>query len=327
MSRWSLLLLAVTSLASATGWRWHDGAPLDPPRAAHAAAWCGGRLVIAGGSWWPDPQTKVRLDRVEAYDPVTDRWSRLPDLPVAVSGAGGAAVAGQFVVVGGFDGQTARRDVWRLTADGWQPGPPLPQGRCLHAVAAIGARIFVVGGCAREDNLAGLSGDGWCWDTAGEPVWRPIAGIPGRVTAAVTASDEDLYVFGGARLLDGQVTNRADAWRYDPALDRWTRLADLPVPVRGAAAVAVGDAVLVLGGYTGQTRTGFTAAVVRYDEGPARYDWVDRLPAPIGVTPFVWTGAQLLVAGGEDRAKSRSGRVLVADPEPAAGRGGRRLGP
>ena len=40
----------------------------------------------------------------------------------------------------------------------------------------------------------------------------------------------------------------ADAWEYDPREDRWRAVADMTRPRHGLGAVAIGDAIYVVGG-------------------------------------------------------------------------------
>src|SRR5215216_6310203 len=69
--------------AEGGGPAWQPLAPVPTERTEVAAAAVGRRIWVLGG-YAPDGAT---LATAEVYDTVTDRWSRGPDLPVAVNHA------------------------------------------------------------------------------------------------------------------------------------------------------------------------------------------------------------------------------------------------
>jgi hypothetical protein len=68
--------------------------PMPGPRNHLAGFAHQGKACVAGGR---TPDTT----RVDCYDPTTDTWGGLPDLPKATSGAGAAALGDSVVVAGG----------------------------------------------------------------------------------------------------------------------------------------------------------------------------------------------------------------------------------
>ena len=70
-----------------------------------------------------------------------------------------------------------------------------------------------------------------------------------RYEAAGMVVDDKLYVFGGYRNKQIQVTARSDV--YDPATDSWARIADMPEPLTHAGQVAHGTTIWLLGGFVG----------------------------------------------------------------------------
>jgi N-acetylneuraminic acid mutarotase len=111
------------------------------------------------------------------------------------------------------------------------------------------------------------------------------ASIPGggRLEGAVVALAGKVLLVGGFdKELD--IVARVDA--YDPAVDAWTALPDMPVALTHANAVAVGGALYVLGGLEGVDFAG-SAAVLRYR------------PEGAEVTHGTWTRLADLPAGDE----------------------------
>jgi len=115
------------------------------PREHLAATALGGKVYVLGGRL---AGLDTNLATVEAYDPRTNRWSRLPDLPTPRGGTGAAAVAGRIVSVGGESPQGTERGVWALrpSTRRWVRLPDLPTPRHGLGVVAVGGRVWVVAG-------------------------------------------------------------------------------------------------------------------------------------------------------------------------------------
>jgi len=115
------------------------------PREHLAATALGGKVYVLGGRV---AGLDTNLATVEAFDPRTNRWSRLPDLPTPRGGTGAAAVAGRIVSVGGESPQGTERGVWALrpSARRWVRLPDLPTPRHGLGVVGVGKRVWVVAG-------------------------------------------------------------------------------------------------------------------------------------------------------------------------------------
>ena len=80
------------------GISWKDAADI-PTQRDHLAAASDGKYVYAvGGRGLSADKNFTALER---YDPGSDSWKKLPDMPVAAGGLGAAIVAGRLVAVGG----------------------------------------------------------------------------------------------------------------------------------------------------------------------------------------------------------------------------------
>jgi N-acetylneuraminic acid mutarotase len=128
-------------------------------------------------------------------------------------------------------------------------------------------------------------------------VWRRIADIPtprSEVAAAVFRGG--IFVIGGSG--GGRVVER-----YDPSLDRWTRLSDLPIEVDHATAAAIdqgpGSGVYVFGGNAPSP----TARVFRLGVGDDAWRELARMPGPRSQGAAVALAGQIYVFGGFDGAR------------------------
>lgn len=150
--------------------------------------------------------------------------------------------------------------------------------------------------------------------------WRTAAPAPTKRTeVAAGALDGKIYVVGGFEKPSfGNVMNLAitpSLEVYDPATDRWTPKAPLPVGLHHVGIGVVGRRLYVIGGYT---QSGFSvwnpvATVYAYD--PATDTWTDRAPMPTarGALSVTEHDGKLYAIGGYDR-KANNAQVEVYDP-------------
>ncbi len=115
------------------------------PREHLAATSLGGRVFAVGGRL---AGYDTNLGTVEAYDPRTNRWARLPDLPDPRGGTGAAAIAGRLVSIGGESPAGTNRSVWALRpgARQWTRLPDLPTPRHGLGVVTLRGRVWAIAG-------------------------------------------------------------------------------------------------------------------------------------------------------------------------------------
>ncbi|MCA9539238.1 MAG: kelch repeat-containing protein [Myxococcales bacterium] len=83
---------------------WTEGAPMPTSRGGIAAVAYDGWMYVIGGEGNGASPVGV-FDQVEAYDPIADRWQRLPPMRTPRHGTGAAALGGFIHVPGGADVQ------------------------------------------------------------------------------------------------------------------------------------------------------------------------------------------------------------------------------
>jgi len=148
----------VLDLAAPRGWEL--AAPMPAPRNQFGAIAHDGKLYVVGGQFRHDSTLSSPLDqaRVDVYDPQSDRWNRLADLPGPLSHVEPSAFAhaGMLVVLGGRGAGQLQARVLELDLD-TDPGSDVDQrawraaGELPSALLAPGARVLdgsliVVGG-------------------------------------------------------------------------------------------------------------------------------------------------------------------------------------
>ncbi|MEV4630058.1 S8 family serine peptidase [Micromonospora sp. NPDC049523] len=217
--------------------------------------------------------------QVAVYDPTTNIWSPLPDLPVGRAKPSVTVYGDWLYVIGGWEED---EDDWEApplpdvaaynlaTGGTWQrlSGVTNPAPRAAAGTAVVDGRVYLVGGCV--DASCGRSADLVVFDPATqefrtgaayprEVSWASCAGIAGKVYCAGGSGDEP--------------TN--DAYVYDPATDAWTPLPAPPVALWGSQYAAAGGLLVVNGGIVAD-QDAITNRTIAYN--PALGSWRE-LPA------------------------------------------------
>lgn len=105
-----------------------------------------GQLIVVGGRW-----SQGNLAVVETYDPESDRWETLPEMPTARGGFNVAAVDGAVYAAGGeaFVGAGCtfdRAEVYDAETETWMRLPDMPTPRHGLSMAGVDGHWIVIGG-------------------------------------------------------------------------------------------------------------------------------------------------------------------------------------
>lgn len=141
------------------------------------------------------------------------------------------------------------------------------------------------------------------------PRWqdRALLASP-RQGLAVAAYGNLIYAIAGesARGISGVVE------AYDPEQDRWTRLADKPLPVADVGAAAISGKIYVPGGRV--PGGGVTDVLEIYDPMEDRWEKGVSLPAPLSAYALAVFEGKLLLFGGWD-GRQAVDSVIEFDPD------------
>ena len=225
---------------------WTRLAPL--PAALHhpGAAAVDDRLYVLGGL----AAGGGSVDTVFAYDPASDGWQPRAPLPTRRGAMGVAVLDGRIYAAGGLHDGVPVADfaVYDPVGDAWATLPAMPTARDHLAGATIGGTFYAVGGRASGTLFARLE----AFDPA-SGAWHELARMPtARGGLAAAALGGRLFTFGGEGNTANPLGVFADTEAYDPAADRWERLAPMPIPRHGTVAVAIGTGIHVPGGASRQ---------------------------------------------------------------------------
>lgn len=286
--------------AAAVGLVLHDVTPWRAPASGPAA---GAAFVLGGTGFGNLANTSVAFDglpatlvsvqarRIRGFLPIhPNPPDGLVDVTVTVGGASDVLEQGfRFL-----RGPGLAPGIWEPL-----PAPPAALGRA--AAAEVGGILFAV-----EDHVAATH--------AFHLVHR--LWMPSRAPRPRVGSDHACVAFGGELfVLGGKGAGSAGAVQiYDPVADAWRLGTPMPVPVAGAAAAVLQDAIYVAGGVFLNSTVAF---LQRYD--PAGDSWTLLAPLPAGRNHAAAgaDGARLFVFGGrtgDGALANGSGDVQVYDP-------------
>jgi len=167
-------------------------------------------MVVVGGR----ESSGNILTSVEAYSPLKHCWKELPDIPTSVQYCSVTAVDNDIYVSGGVvDGKTVAT-VWRFISarQHWLLVPAMLQPRAHHSSAAVGRRLYVVGGtCDAAASAAAecVLGSIECLDVGeGVQQWRVVARVPCPRLGSHTVAygDHSLVEVGGLQAGTGVVS-------------------------------------------------------------------------------------------------------------------------
>jgi DNA-binding CsgD family transcriptional regulator len=228
--------------------RWVALAPLPAPLANLAATTLGTTIYVAGGSHQPPPGTDASAlsDQLLQYEAGSDTWTVVNKLPYAVAGAGLVADDAALYLVGGWDGQNMRDEIWRYAPGsqaGWELVEHLAKGRAFLGAASVRGDLYIAGGYDGEREVELLERFTPATGEVQElgPMTTPRGGL------ALVYDGVALYAIGG-----GWTQPVVNLERYDLATNAWS---NFPSPFQGEwrnlAAAGRDGHIYMTGGWAG----------------------------------------------------------------------------
>jgi DNA-binding CsgD family transcriptional regulator/N-acetylneuraminic acid mutarotase len=213
---------------------WREASSLPAPRCAYALAVLGERLYLFGG--W-DGQRYVSTAYV--YDSQADTWAE--ESPMHGGGYGSREEPRKGLFRWLLD--TIGRILRTLTTAP-TPESPTQAGRAFAAAAALGDRIYVVGGYDGEQELTTCT----IYDPATK-MWEECAPLAvGRGGLGLVAIGGQLYAVGGG----GWTSFLGFNERYNPSNDTWSVIeTPLVDEWRSPGVVALDTTIYAIGGWRG----------------------------------------------------------------------------
>ncbi len=270
---------------------WAARAPLPIPRTEMAwAVAFRDRMHLVGG------YAEQRVDKPyhHAYDPKTDSWDALPEIPKGANHVGVATHGDLLYAFGGFTEQNRTPHDGAFVFDGksWKTLRRLPEACGAIACVAHGGLIHLIGGAIGSDNRRSID---WhlTYDPKTDSYGRRQPMPLGRDHTGIVALNGRIHVVGGR--VDSFHTNSNLHHAYDPAKDEWAMATPIPTARSGHGCVVFNGRIFCMGGEG-------TNRVYGQNESfdPATGRWESHAPM---MTPRHGMGAVVLgdaiyVAGG-----------------------------
>jgi N-acetylneuraminic acid mutarotase len=253
-----------------------------------------GKLYTFGGFGGSSSSYFTPTPRAYVYDPATDSWTRIADMPAMGNGTlpGGLTHAGtttdgsSIYFAGGYTAQAdgtgqifGSKEVWKyvVATNSYTRLPDLPVARAAGQLAIVGQELHFIGGTnqARTQDV----GDHYVLDLNGGASWTTRAALPNpRHHAGIAVLGGKIYYIGGQHGHDGPLVPQSDVHRYDPATDTWTKVASLAKPTNhaGSSTVVRDGRIIVMGGQMNHNQS--IRDVVSYN--PNTDSWSALTPLP-----------------------------------------------
>lgn len=247
-------------------------------------------FLTAGADLFGQPEAQVvPLAQVE-------RWSVLPDLPLAVIEPAAVPYENSIFLISGRTAGAASPAVLRYNAGSgvWDRLEDKPTPVSGAQAGVLGERVYVPGGLGVD----GRPVDALEIYDPRTGSWEQGADLPLPLSDyALAAFEGRLFLFGG---WDGNAyIDRVLV--YDPAEDRWSERSPLSKPLGKAAAVVSGSKIYLIGGTDGKKIFDDLWAYYpnREDEGDKAWEARQNLPEPrAGLSAAGLINALYVVGGG-----------------------------
>jgi N-acetylneuraminic acid mutarotase len=195
--------------------KWAELRPVPGTIGRLAATAVGARehIFLFGGYVVDAQGAETTVPDVNAYEPLTDRWFRAEDMPVAVDDAVAGIYRDRYIyIVGGWSKTDTVRDVQVYDAEKnkWSQATPIPGTPVFgHAGSVVGDTIVYIDGAHK--NPAGAQpkyiASDECWmgkidhHDRSKIQWTKLPAHPGtaryRIAAGGSEKDQKIYFSGG----------------------------------------------------------------------------------------------------------------------------------
>lgn len=270
-------------LFTSIAWSSAAAAPLKRSEAFGTIA--NGTLYLFGG-YYGDPYF-TPTPRADAYDPATNTWTRIANLPRGLSHVGVAEDGANIYLAGGYPAQSdgtgqnfSTRAVWKYntSTNTYASMPPLPAARAGGVLVRLDRILHYFGG---SDRNRVDSGTHWALNIDTGTAWTILTPMPTpRNHLGGAVFEGKMYAVGGQSGQDAAAIYRDNVDAYNPTTNTWTAVASLP-QVRShhtASTFVMGGRIIVVGGESAH-RNATLANVTAYN--PATNSWTELTRLPV----------------------------------------------
>ena len=302
--RWIVVLMVIVLCLVTTeniaGEKWQVVSELPTHREDFSAAVVGDKIYLIGGTLFENRQGPFGLSTVEVYDPKTNTWRRVADMPTSRAAPATAVVDNKIYVIGGHSGIDRRIvniktsvavEAYNPQTDTWERKQDMPVPRRQFGVGVVAGKIYAIGGYVlpqdRKPEEPGRVDLVKVYDPATD-TWAKRTKMPTKRDGfGVGVVNNHIYAIGGRGW--PQVGPGGPFLKiieeYDPKINRWRQKHEMPDLRLSFSTVVLDDVIYLIGGFIWQNRVPqFLATVDIYN--PEIDEWRDIPPLPMPVLPF-----------------------------------------
>lgn len=263
-----------------------------------------GRFYIPGG--WGGESI------FEAYDPTSNSWETLAELPDGRHHFMTAAFDNKLYLFGGSPANAYRPTdtawVYDPETNAWTDVAPLPANRMGGVAVVLDDFIYIVGGETNETDPALLR-----YDPRNDS-WQALTAMnQHREHLTAVALNNQIYAIGGWWKASGEFNSMEV---YDPASDTWEDAPDMSIARGGLQSAVLGGKIYIAGGEILSIGRRTENRVEIFDPGTQAWEIGPPLPQPIHGFPLISVNDTLWIIGGSDQAGAsiNRGEILRYTP-------------
>ncbi|KNY29731.1 Kelch repeat-containing protein [Pseudobacteroides cellulosolvens] len=256
--------------------KWAKKADMNYQKSFFASAALNGKIYTFGGFGGQNYEFKD-LDKVEEYDPSTDKWTLCPSIPDVRVNAAAAAVNEKIYLCGGSNSHLGASEFYDTLYEYdpikkvWTTKSKMPERRYMHQAVSLNGYIYVVGGIKAVYNAENefyersMGGNVLRYDPVNDK-WETLAAmnIP-RNNHCVGVANGKIYALGGQD--ERNEDNILDSIEeYDPSANKWTIKNPMPDKELQFGTFSLNNKIYVVGSKSENLR--------EYD--PATETWVRK---------------------------------------------------
>ena len=227
---------------------WTTKAPMPGPRVSFASCVLNEKIYIIGGQ---RKNFSAYLNIVEEYDPLTDTWAPKAPMPQVRSGVNAIALGNKIYVIGGFGMEPVAQNplasviAYDPVTDTWEEKAPMSTAKSAMGVAVHNGKIYVFAGARGFGGFVSIVEE---YDPETD-TWTQKKDIPTKrcwLSSAVV--NGKIYALGGGTVNDPSYTPTSIVEVYDPEIDCWSIVKNMPIARSAHASCAVNGKIYVFGG-------------------------------------------------------------------------------
>ena len=139
---------------------WAKANKMNHARSGPAVSVVDEKIYVMGGTGWPQIPLHPGpfLSSIEVFNPKTNQWREIGDMPTAKSGHTASVINGKIYVMGGYFrglGQHTKDfktiEIYHPRTDRWTQKPDMPVAKVGHKTEVISGNIYIFSGVGHDD--------------------------------------------------------------------------------------------------------------------------------------------------------------------------------